>query len=328
MVRAALCESFEENAPLIVREIEPISGLEPDQVRIAVHAAALNFFDTLIIRNMYQYKPELPFSPGAECSGTVAEVGSGVTEWSIGDRVSCYTTFGACRTEVVVNQNQLARVPDGVSHEIAAGLPVTYGTAMHGLRDRGQIKQGENLVITGAAGGAGLAALEVGKRLGANVIALASTPQKLELCTQHGADHTIDYSSEDVRSRLKEITEGKGVDVVYDCVGGDGAETLVRALGWGGRFLVVGFAAGGIPKIPLNILLLKGAACVGVFWGAFIERDPQRHVANMQEVLGWCAEGSLRPHIQKVVPLDGINDALQTIRERKATGKLVISMDN
>lgn len=326
-MRAALCNNFEKGAPLDIVEMQPIETVKPDEIRIDVKVAGLNFFDTLIVRNRYQYKPDLPFSPSAECSGIITEAGPAVDHVSVGDRVAGYMTFGCARTEVVVPANNFTKIPDNVTFETAAAVPVTYGTGLHGLKDRGLLAQGETLAVTGASGGAGLAAVELGKIMGANIIALASSDEKLTICKANGAEHLINYSTDDVRGRLKEITNGKGVDVIYDCVGGEGAETLVRALAWNGRFLVIGFAAGQIQKIPANLLLLKGASAVGVFWGSFVERTPMANRANLDQILAWCASTELVPHIHGVFPLEEINDAMALISNRKVKGKILLAME-
>ncbi|MGI9405851.1 MAG: NADPH:quinone oxidoreductase family protein, partial [Hyphomicrobiaceae bacterium] len=266
-MRAAICKAFDGPDAVTLEEVDdPVAG--SDEVVVTVGAAALNFFDTLLVRNRYQYKPELPFSPCAEMAGTVESVGPGVNGFSAGDRVVAYLKWGCAREKVVAPVEQLVKVPDAVDDVVASGLIVTYGTAMHGLKDRGNLQPGETVAVLGASGGAGLAAVEVAKRLGARVIAVASSEEKLAVCKAHGADDLLNYSQGDLKQDLKDFTDGRGVDVVYDCVGGPYAEPAVRAMAWGGRFLVIGFAAGEVPKIPLNLALLKGCALVGVFWGA------------------------------------------------------------
>ncbi len=308
---------------MVVEEIaEPEAG--PGEVLIDVTAASLNFFDTLALRNKYQYKPDLPFSPGGEIAGTVSRIGAGVSGVAVGDRVVASTRFNGCREKVVVPVSEVSPIPDGVSDVVASGVRITYGTAMHGLKDRGQVKPGETVVVTGASGGAGLAALELAKIMGARVIACASSPDKLAICTAHGADAGIDYSREDLKARLRELTDGAGPDVIYDCVGGEYAEPAFRAIAWEGRYLVVGFAAGEIPKLPLNLTLLKGASLIGVFWGAWTDRHPAENKANIEQVLAWCADGSLEPRIHGTYPLDDIVEALQVIDKRQAVGKVVV----
>jgi NADPH2:quinone reductase len=293
---------------------------------VRVRAAALNFFDTLLLQNRYQVKPELPFSPSAECCGIVEAVGEGVTEWRAGDRVAAYLGYGACRELVVAGADALTRVPDGVTDEQAAGLTVTYGTSLHALKDRARLRPGETLAVLGAAGGTGLAAVELGRVMGARVIACASAPDKLELARAHGAHETLDYRAEDVKEGLKRLTGGEGVDVIYDPVGGDLAEPALRAIAWEGRYLVVGFAGGEIPKVPFNLMLLKGCDVLGVFWGAFLKRDPAGHRANMDDLMRWTAEGRLTAHVHGVYALEETPEALRVIAAREARGKVLIRM--
>ncbi len=308
-------------------EIADIPGPEPGpgEVRVDLRAAALNFFDTLIIEGKYQVKPELPFSPGAEFCGVIAALGPGVEGWQIGERVSGYCGYNGAREAVIASAERLARVPDALSDEKAAGLQVTCGTTIHALVDRAQIRKGETLVVLGAAGGTGIAAVEVGKALGARVIACASSPEKLAFARRCGADEVVDYAQENLRERLRELTDGKGVDVLYDPVGGDLAEPAVRSMGWGGRYLVIGFAAGEIPRIPLNLLLLKGCDIRGVFWGAYCKRDPKGQAAHMERLLQWAADGVISAHVDKVFPLDETPQALAYIAARKALGKIVVT---
>jgi NADPH2:quinone reductase len=322
-MKAVLCRAYGPPESLEIAEIptpEPGAG----EVLVRVRAAALNFFDTLIIENRYQAKPDLPFSPAAEFAGEIAALGEGVAGWSVGERVSGYMGWGAAREYVVTGTDRLVRVPDALTDEQTAGLAVTYGTTIHALVDRAEIKPGETLVVLGAAGGTGIAAIEIGKALGATVIACASSPDKLALARERGADHLIDYSAENLRERLKEITGGNGVDVLYDPVGGDLAEPALRSMGWGGRYLVIGFAAGEIPKIPLNLLLLKGCDIRGVFWGAFCKREPARQAQQMGQLLEWAASGVISAHVDATFPLEETATALRLIADRKARGKIVI----
>lgn len=324
-MKAALCKSLDGPAALVLASCaEPVAG--PGQVVVEVLAVGLNFADTLITRGKYQYKPQLPFAPGAEISGRVAALGAGVTGVSVGERVMAYVIWGGAAERIAVDAAALVPVPDAVSDELAAAVSVTYGTAMHGLAERGALKPGETVVVTGAAGGAGQAAVEVAKLMGARVIAVASSADKLAIARQAGADETALFPGTDLKDAVKSLTAGKGADVVYDCIGGVAAEPLVRALAWQGRFLVVGFAAGEIPKIPLNLLLLKGCDLRGVFWGEAVRRNPQRHAANMLQVLGWIASGRLKPKVHAVLPLDQIADALALLEERKATGKVIVKI--
>lgn len=302
---------------------EPTAG--PDEVLIKVTAVGLNFFDTLSLRNKYQVTPRLPYSPGGEIAGTIEAVGKGVAGISRGQRVVAFIGGNGCREKVVAKAANVVPIPESVSDEAAAGIPVTYGTALHGLKDRGDLKPGETLAVLGAAGGAGLAAVEVGKLMGAHIIAVASSQEKLAVARKHGADEGVDYESEDLKSKLKELTDGKGVDVLYDTVGGDHAEPSLRAMAWEGRYLVLGFASGTIPRIPLNLVLLKGCSLIGVFWTAFVERNPERHRANMGLLLDWCKEGRIVPHIHARFPLAETAKALELIEGRKVTGKVIVN---
>jgi len=323
-MKAVLCTQYGGPELLEIREAEsPLPG--DGEVVINVKAAGLNFFDTLIINNKYQFKPELPFSPGAEVAGVISGLGSNVTDLKIGDRVMAYTVWGGVREEVAVDQQAVIRMPDGLGFEVAAGLIVTYGTSLHALRDRANIQPAETLAVLGASGGVGQAAVEIGKAMGARVIACASSDDKLEFCKALGADETVNYSTEDIKTRLKELSDGNGVDVIYDPVGADLAEPAFRAIGWKGRFLVVGFAGGSIPRIPLNLALLKGCQIVGVFWGDHLVREPQLHRANMTQLLDWVMEGKIRPHIHKVYSLAQTSEALLAIARREVRGKVIVT---
>ncbi len=322
-MKAILCHSFGGPAALVMGDIpEPVPGA--GEVTIRVHAAALNFFDTLLTRGKYQNKPDFPFSPGGEVAGTIVAVGAGVTGLGAGQRVLAYTGVNGCREIAVASAAEVLPVPDGVSDEAAAGLTITYGTAIHGLADRAALRTGETVAVLGASGGAGLAAIEIAKLMGARVIAAASSAEKLAVCTAHGADEVIDYATEDLKERLRELTGGNGADVIYDCVGGPYAEPALRSTAWEGRYLVVGFAAGEIPRIPLNLVLLKGASLVGVSFGRFSKMAPDRKRAHIAQVLGWCAEGRLKPHIHSIVPLEGVAAALELLEARKTVGKIIV----
>ncbi len=324
-MKAALCKSLDGPQALVIEELpEPVAG--PGEVVIAVHAAALNFFDTLITRGKYQHKPPLPFSPSGEVAGTVAMVGAGVTGISVGDRVAAYLGWGGAREKVVVAAEACVPIPAGVSDEVASGIAVTYGTAIHGLRDRARLQPGETVAVLGASGGAGLAAVEIAKLMGARVVAVASSAEKLDIARQHGADAGVDYTSRDLKTALRDESGGAGVDVVYDCVGGVYAEPALRALAWQGRFLVVGFASGDIPNLALNLVLLKGCDVLGVFWGASVKRNPAGHRANMTQVLSWIASGRLKPRIHATFALDEIVAAIGVLDRREAIGKVVITM--
>ncbi|WP_316858244.1 NADPH:quinone oxidoreductase family protein [uncultured Cohaesibacter sp.] len=324
-MRAVLCEAFGKADGLVLKDIaKPMAG--PGQLLIRVRAAALNFFDTLIIEDRYQYTPDLPFSPSGEISGEIEAVGEGVDPARIGERVLCYLRWGGARDYVVVREDEAIGMPDGLSFEHAAGLMITYGTTIYALRSRARLQRGESLAVMGASGGVGLAAVEIGKLMGARVIACASSDEKLELCRQHGADDLVNYSSQNLKMDLKRLTSGKGVDVVYDPVGGDFSEAALRATGWYGRFLVVGFASGTIPKMPLNLVMLKSVDLLGVFWGEAIVRDPVEHARNMSLILGWVASGQLKPHLHQTYPLEKTAEAISAIANREVRGKVVITL--
>ena len=303
----------------------PVAG--PGEALVRVRVAALNFFDTLIIAGRYQVKPELPFSPGGEACGVIEVLGPDTEGFSVGDRVMVHLSHGTARARIAVPVKRLARVPDAVSDETAAGLSITYGTTLHALHDRARIKPGETLVVLGASGGVGLAAVELGKLLGARVIACASSPAKLETARAHGADELIDYQADNLREELRRLTGTHGVDVVYDAVGGDLAEPAMRALGWKGRYLVIGFAAGEIPKFPLNVIMLKGIDVQGVHWGAFVEREPEAHGANQARLLAWAAEGRLTVKVHGVYPLEAYEEALGVLVRREAVGKVLLRIE-
>jgi NADPH2:quinone reductase len=324
-MKAALSKSLDGPGAIVIEEIaDPQPG--PDEVVVRVRTAALNFLDTLITRGKYQFKPDLPFSPAAEIAGVVEAVGTGVSDLKTGQRVCGYIAWGGAREKVAVPAKLMIPIPDGVSDATAAGISVTYGTAMHGLKDRGSLRAGESVAVLGASGGAGLAAVEIAKHMGARVIAVASSAEKLAVCRDHGADELLNYATTDLKNGLRELTGGKGVDVVYDCVGGNYSEAALRSIAWGGRLLVIGFAAGAIPKIPLNLFLLKNAAAVGVFWGEMIMREPEQHRANMIEVLDWCAKGRLKPHVHASYPLARIGEAITALDKRQVTGKLIVEI--
>ncbi len=322
-MRAVLCKEFGPPESLVVEDIDaPTAG--PGQALIDVAAAGVNFPDVLIIQDKYQFKPPLPFTPGGEISGTVKEVGEGVTSVRVGDRILASTGIGAFAEQVAISAESAIPIPDEMDFVAASAFLFTYGTSHYALEGRGHLKAGENLLVLGAAGGVGLAAVELGKVMGARVIAAASSDEKLEVCKQHGADELINYSNEDLKQRAKDLTAGKGADVVYDPVGGDYAEAALRATNWEGRFLVIGFTAG-IPRPPLNLVLLKGCDIVGVFWGAFVARYPERHLANVSQLMDWYKAGKLEPHISGTYSLDNVADALNEVGDRKVKGKVVIT---
>jgi NADPH2:quinone reductase len=324
-MKAALCKSLDGPDAVVIEDVaEPIPG--EGEVVIRVRAAALNFFDTLITRGKYQSRPELPFSPAGEVAGSVDEIGSGVTGLRRGARVMAVVGWGGAREKVAVPASSVVPIPDAVSDEVASGVAVTYGTAIHGLKDRGHVEPGETVAVLGASGGAGLAAVEIAKLLGARVIAAASSAHKLAICREHGADELLNYTLTDLKEGLRGLTGGKGVQVVYDCVGGSQAEPAIRALAWEGRFLVVGFAAGEIPRIPLNLLMLRGAEAVGVFWGESVKRNSEGHRRNMIQVLDWVASGRLKPRIHATYPLSETAEAIRVLDRREATGKVVLTL--
>jgi NADPH:quinone reductase len=324
-MRAVLCKAFGPPESLVVQDIpSPVPG--PGEVVISVKAASVNFPDVLIIQNKYQVKPPLPFSPGSEVAGTVKAVGDGVNDFAPGDPVLAITTYGAFAEEVKTEARRLLSIPAGMDFATAAAFGLTYATSEHALSDRGALKPGETLLVLGAAGGVGLAAIEIGKILGARVIACASADDKLAVCRTHGADDTINYATEELRERIKALTGGNGADVVYDPVGGPYTEPALRSIAWRGRLLVVGFAAGEIPKIPLNLTLLKGCSIVGVFWGDFTRREPQRSAEAMQRLGQWYVEGKLKPHVSETFPLERAADALTLMTNRQVIGKVVLTV--
>jgi NADPH2:quinone reductase len=322
-MKAALCKSFDGPEAIVIEEIaEPAAG--PGEAVVRVNAVAMNFLDTLITRGKYQFKPELPFSPGAEIAGVVEAVGPDVKELQPGQRVCADIGWGGARERVAIKTEKIIQVPDGVPDEMAAGVSVAYGTAMHGLKTRARVQPGETVAVLGAAGGAGLAAVEIAKLMGAKVIAAASSAEKLEICRKHGADHLLNYTTTDLKQGLRDLTDGRGVDVIYDCVGGAYSEPALRSIAWMGRFLVIGFAAGTIPKIPLNLLLLKSCDMIGVMLGGVVARDPAGHRANLEQVLKWVAAGRLKPHTHAALPLTETAAAIGLLDRREATGKVIV----
>src|SRR5579863_1695920 len=325
-MKAVLCKEYGLPETLVLEEVE---ALKPGrgQVVIDVKACGVNFPDTLIIQGKYQFKPPFPFSPGSEVSGVVKEVGAGVERVKVGDRVIAFVGWGGLAEEVIADAARLIPIPEGMSYATASAFVLAYGTSHYALKDRAQLKSGETLLVLGAAGGVGLAAIEIGKVMGARVIAAASSAEKLEVCRQHGADETINYTTEDLKERVKEITGGQGVDVVYDPVGGNFTEQALRGMAWGGRYLVVGFAAGDIPRIPLNLTLLKGCSIVGVFWGSFTERDSKRNQEHLRELLSWFASGKINPFISATYSLEEAADALIAMMNREIKGKVVLLVE-
>jgi NADPH2:quinone reductase len=323
-MKAVLCKQYGPPSDLVVEEVPSLKAGE-GQVVVAVHACGVNFPDTLIIQGKYQFKPALPFSPGAEVAGLVKEVGPGVTRFKAGDRVIAATTWGGYAQEALAQVERVIRMPEGMGFETAAAFLLTYGTSHHALKDRGELKPGETVLVLGAGGGVGLAAVEIAKAMGARVIAAASTDEKLAVCREYGADETINYSTQDLRERLKALAGERGVDVVYDPVGGALSEPALRSMAWRGRFLVIGFAAGDIPKVPLNLPLLKGCSIVGVFLGGFMRAEPERSESELRELVAWIGEGKLHPRVHAVYPLERAAEAMHDVTSRKVIGKVVLT---
>jgi len=322
-MKAMLCEKFGPPEDLVLKEVAdliPLAG----QVRIATEACGVNFPDTLIIENKYQFKPDLPFAPGGEVTGIVDAVGDGVSQDLLGQPVMCMTLSGGFAEQTLCKAEDLIARPSSMPSTVAAGFTMTYGTSMHALKQRAQLQVGETLLVLGAGGGVGLAAVEIGKQMNATVIAAASSAEKLNAAKNAGADHLIDYSQQDLRSALKEIVGKKGVDVVYDPVGGDMFEAALRSTAWGGRVLVVGFASGDIPKVPVNLALLKGCSIVGVFWGAFRLNYTKEDNENFEQLFAWYEDGKLKPYASKIYALEAAAQALNDLKNRKAVGKIVL----
>ena len=322
-MRAVRCHELTGPKSLHVDEL-PAPSAGAGEVLIEVHAAGVNFPDVLLTYGKYQFKAEPPFVPGGEAAGIVRAVGSGVTELAVGDRVAVTLMSGAFAELIVAPEGAVVKLPDAVSFEVGAATLLTYATTLHALVDRAALQSGETLLVLGAAGGVGTAAIELGKLLGARVIAAASTDEKVAYCMDRGAAEGINYAREDLKERAKALTKGNGANVIYDPVGGPYADPALRSIAWEGRYLVIGFAAGDIPKIPLNLVLLKGCQIVGVFWGSFAMRDPKRNQANSRRILDWVAEGKLSPHVDAVVKFADARGALERMERREVKGKLVL----
>lgn len=321
-MKAVVCRQWGLPESLAVDEVaSPVPG--PGEVMVEVHAAGVNFPDTLIIQRKYQVQPDLPFSPGGEVAGRVKAVGPGVSGWGVGDRVVGSATFGGYAQEAVIAAERVVPMPDGMDYPEAAAFVLAYGTSLHALKDRGRLTAGETLLVLGAGGGVGIAAVEIGKAMGARVIAAASDADKLQLCAAHGADTTINYATEDLRERLK-VLAPDGVDVVFDPIGGERSETAFRCIAWEGRHLVVGFAAGEVPRLALNLPLLKGASIVGVYWGNFLRRDPETTRAHMRDLFALHASGAVRPPVTRTYRMEEAGQALRDVMERRVKGKVVI----
>jgi len=322
-MHAWLCEDPTGVEALTWKEL-PTPVPAAGEVLIEIKAASLNFPDLLIVQNKYQMKPPLPFVPGSEFAGVVRALGEGVTGLREGQSVACLQGTGGFATHVLAQASQCMPLPDAFPHVDAAAFIMTYATSHHALLDRGQLQAGETVLVLGAAGGVGTAAIQIAKAAGARVIAAASSEEKCALCRSIGADASIDYSRQDLRTALKELTDGKGPDIIYDPVGGELAEPAFRSIAWRGRYLVVGFAAGPIPALPLNLPLLKGASIVGVFWGGFARQEPRRNAAMMQELASWYAQGRIKPVIDRTLPLDRLKEAYGLMGSRSVKGKLVM----
>lgn len=322
-MRAVVCREYGPPETLRIEQL-PVPEMSESQVRLSVEACGVNFPDTLLIENKYQFKPSLPFSPGGEVAGTITEVGAQVSGWKVGDRAIAMCGWGGFVEEMALDPLRLIRTPATMPSDVAAGFTMTYGTSHHALKDRASLKPGETLLVLGAAGGVGLAAVELGVAMGARVIAAAQGSDKLEICRRFGASETIDYGNESLKERVRELTDGRGVDVVYDPVGGAYFDPALRSIAWEGRYLVVGFASGTIPQLPVNLVLLKGCQVVGVFWGAFTARDPERNRSNLEELARWYEQGRLRPLVSARYPLEKVGEALRAMIERKVVGKIVL----
>ena len=323
-MKALYCRAFGPETDLTVEEIDspvPSAG----EVLVSVQAAGLNFPDLLCVRGDYQFKPPLPFVPGSEGAGLVTAVGDGVSGVSVDDRVCFNGLSGAFAEEIAIPATAVTQIPDSMLFEQAAGLTIVYGTSYYALKQRAGLQPGDTLLVLGAAGGVGLSAVELGAAMGARVIAAASSEQKLAIAAEHGAEIGIDYSKEDLKNRIKELTDGAGANVIYDPVGGELAEAAFRGIAWEGRHLVIGFASGPIPKLPLNLPLLKGAAAVGVFWGSWTKREPEAHKQNMAELFELFTEGAIQPHVSSTYPLGQFLDAFGEVSGRRAIGKVILT---
>lgn len=322
-MRAILCKEWGGPEKLVVEDV-PSPALRDGAVRIAVHAAGINFMDLLLIAGQYQVKPQLPFTPGAEVGGVVTEVGRGVTNVKPGDRVMALVESGAYAEEAIAGADRVFPIPDKMDFAVAAGFPVAYGTSHGAFAWRARLKADEWLLVHGAAGGVGLTAVEVGKAMGAKVIAAAGGPEKLAVAKEHGADHLIDYSREDIRERVKAITGGRGADVIYDPVGGDAFDASLRCIAWEGRIIIIGFASGRIPQVPANIALVKNIDVIGFFWGSYQAHKPELPRESFKQLLRWYQEGKLKPHVSESFELKDVALAMERLKSRKSTGKVVL----
>jgi NADPH2:quinone reductase len=323
MMKALLCKEHGPAESLVVEDV-PAPALGAGEIRIGVRAAGVNYPDNLMIAGKYQVQPPLPFSPGFELAGDILEVNDGVTQLQPGQRVAATSMSGAMAEEICVPATNAVPIPDTMDYDSAAGFIITYGTSYHALRQRAQLKPGEKLLVLGAGGGVGLTAVEIGQLMGAEVIAAASSAEKLQLASGRGATHLINYAETSLREQVRELTAGQGVDVIYDPVGGELFDDCLRSANWGGRILIIGFASGSIPTIPANIPLLKGTSIVGVFWGTFARREPEANLQNMRELLRWYEQGKLKPCITETYALEDAPLAMKALLERRASGKLVV----
>ena len=324
-MKAVLCKAHGPARDLVLEDVASPTP-KKNEILLDVHAASVNFPDTLIIEGKYQFQPPLPFSPGGEAAGVVSAAGENAGAFKAGDRVMALTGWGSFAEQVAVPAYNVMPIPEGMDFVTASAFGMTYGTSMHALRQRGQLQPGETLLVLGASGGVGLAAVEIGKAMGARVIAAASSAEKLQTAKAAGADELIDYSQASLKDEIKRLTGGKGVDVIYDPVGGDLFDQAVRGLAWNGRLLVVGFASGRIPELPVNLVLLKGGAVLGVFWGSFAQRQPADNADNFRQLFAWYAEGKLKPLVSKIYPLAEAGEAIGQLAGRKALGKLVVKV--
>jgi NADPH:quinone reductase len=322
-MHAVVCREWGAPEKLGVEDI-PLPALRDGAVRIKVHAAGVNFADLLLVAGQYQEKPAFPFTPGAEAAGEITEIGSGVKGFNIGDRVMALTGLGAFADEAVVDAQRVLPIPPTMEFSTAAAFPVAYGTSHGALEWRARLQPGEWLLVTGAAGGVGLTAVEIGKAMGARVIACAGSAEKLAIAQQHGADYLIDYSKEDIRERVKAITDGRGADVIYDPVGGDAFDASLRFIAWGGRIIIIGFAAGRVSQIPANIVLVKNIDVIGFYWGSYQAHKPELLRGSFTQLFRWFQEGKLRPHVSHRLPLDQAAEALTLLKQRRSTGKVVL----
>ncbi|KPX28631.1 MULTISPECIES: NADPH:quinone oxidoreductase family protein [Pseudomonas syringae group] len=324
-MKALLCKAFGPASTLVLEDV-PGPEIKKNEILLDVQAAGVNFPDTLIIEGKYQFKPPFPFSPGGEAAGVIAAVGENVSHLKPGDRVMALTGWGSFAEQVAVAQYNVLPIPANMDFTTAAAFSMTYGTSMHALKQRANLQPGETLLVLGASGGVGLAAVEIGKALGARVIAAASSAEKLEVARNAGADELINYSETSLKDEVKRLTNGNGADVIYDPVGGDLFDQAIRTIAWNGRLLVVGFASGRIPELPVNLALLKGASVVGVFWGSFAQRQPQDNAANFTQLFAWFEEGKLKPLVSTVYPLERAGEAIDLLGGRKTVGKVVVAI--